>query len=264
MPQAPWAAVLEALAGTADGLTVSELAERLATHRGVVSRTLSTLIALDYVRANAAARRYTLGPSLVALAFRFADMTGFPGVCQPVLQDLADATGELAQLAVAERHRVLFIAKAEGREQRIRMASLVGQTPPLHATAAGKLYLASLPEDEALEIAAGAGLRSFTRRTITTLARLRRELRAVRRRGFATVEEELFDGAGAVGVPIRLARQGGRVVGAVVLSGPTFRLPAARKRESVPLLLTAADRMSRLWPLHAPEDVSAAAVWNRR
>ncbi|MDR7420202.1 MAG: IclR family transcriptional regulator [Armatimonadota bacterium] len=264
MPHAPWAAILETLAGAVEGLTVSELAERLATHRGIVSRTLSTLTSLGYVRENTATRRYTLGLPLVALAFRFADMTGFPGVCQPVLQDLADATGELAQLAVAERHRVLFVAKAEGREQRIRMASLVGQAAPLHATAAGKVYLASLPDEEAMAVAARAGMRSFTRRTITTLARLRRELRDVRRRGFATVEEELLDGAGAVGVPVRLTRQSGRVVGAVVLSGPTFRLPAVRKREIVPLLLTAADRMSGVWPLQASADLFGAATGTPR
>ncbi|MDR7520550.1 MAG: IclR family transcriptional regulator [Armatimonadota bacterium] len=260
MPQPPWAAILETLASSSDGLTVSELAGALGTYKGVVSRTLGTLVALGYVRANTATRRYTLGLPLVALAFRFADMTGFPGVCQPVLQDLADATGELAQLAVVEHHRVLFVAKAEGRDQRIRMASLVGQFAPLHATAAGKVYLASLPEAEALGIAVRAGLRSFTRHTITTRTRLRRELHMVRRLGYATVEEELVDGAGAVGVPVRVGRHGGRVAGAVVLSGPTFRLPAARKRELVPLLLAAAERLGSVWPLHGSGAAPAAAT----
>ena len=254
---------MEILAGSAEGLTVSDLARQLDEHKGVVSRTLSTLRTLGYVRENPLSRRYTLGLPLIALAFRFADMTGFPGVCVPILQELADATGELVQLAVVEHRRVFFVAKAEGRDQRIRLASLVGQVAPLHATAAGKVYLASLSDDEALALARAAGLRSFTRHTITTAASLRRELRKVRRLGFATVEEEFIDGAGAVGVAVTLARERDRVVGALVLSGPLFRLPAARQRELVPSLRAAADRLGRVWPLNATVATAVAEPTHR-
>jgi DNA-binding IclR family transcriptional regulator len=251
--------IVEALSLAPDGLTVSELAHQLRIHKGVVSRTLRHLVARGYVVASPTTRRFSLALSILALGLRYADRLGFPGVCLPILQDLADDTGELVQLGVVDGDRLLFVAKAEGRDQRIRMVSMLGQFAPLHATAAGKVFLASLPTAQALALARRQGLRAFTRRTVTSVAALRRELWRVRRLGYAVVEEELFEGAGAVAAPVRLARLGDRVVGTVSLSGPTFRLPAARKHELAPKVLATAARLAAIWPLQArlPSAVTA-------
>lgn len=250
--------IVEALASAQDGLTVSELARQLRVHKGVVSRTLRQLAARGYVVPAPATRRFHLGLSILALGLRYADRLGFPGVCLPILQDLADETGELVQLGVVDGERLLFVAKAEGRDQRIRMVSMLGQFAPLHATAAGKVFLASLPEAEALRIARRQGLRAFTRRTATSPAALRRELRRVRRLGYAVVEEELFEGAGAVAAAVRLPRAANRVVATVSVSGPTFRLPAARKHELAPRVVATAARLAELWPLQARLPAPAA------
>lgn len=257
-------AIIEALSWTPDGLTVSELARELKVHKGVVSRTLRHLAAGGYITASPPTRRFHLGLSILALALRYADRLGFPGVCLPVLQDLADETGELVQLGIIEGDRLLFVAKAEGRDQRIRMVSLLGQFAPLHATAAGKVFLASLPEAEALALARRGGLRALTRRTITSPAGLRRELRRVRRLGYAVVEEELFEGAGAVAAPVRLARLEDRVVGTVSLSGPTYRLPAARKHELARKVIASAARVAEIWPLEARVMPGATALERTR
>jgi IclR family acetate operon transcriptional repressor len=252
--------IVEALAVAPDGLTVSELARELRVHKGVVSRTLRHLMARGYVVASPATRRFSLALSILALGLRYADRLGFPGVCLPILQDLADESGELVQLGVVDGERLLFVAKAEGRDQRIRMVSMLGQFAPLHATAAGKVFLASLPEEQALDLARRQGLCAFTRRTVTSVAALRRELRRVRRAGYAVVEEELFEGAGAVAAPVRPARLDGRVMGTVSLSGPTFRLPAARKHELAPRVVEAARRLAEIWPLQARLPAAAVAL----
>ncbi len=251
-------AILEALSEVPDGLTVSELANRVRVHKGVISKSLRHLVAQDYVVLSPTTRRFSLGLRVLALGLRWADQLGFPGVCLPALQDLADETGELVQLGVVDGRRLLFVAKAEGRDQRIRMVSMLGQFAPLHATAAGKVFLASLPETEALALARQQGLQAFTRRTITSLAALRCALRRVRASGYAVTEEELFEGAGAVAAPIRLPRENSRVVGTVSLSGPTFRLPAARKEELAPKVVVTAQRLATVWPLQAR--LSLAAV----
>jgi IclR family acetate operon transcriptional repressor len=242
-------AILEALSDAPDGLTVSELAQQIGVHKGVVSKTLRRLVAQNYVVASPTTTRFQLAISILALGLRWADRMGFPGICLPVLQDLADETGELVQLGVIDGPRLLFVAKAEGRDQRIRMVSMLGQVAPLHATAAGKVFLASLPEAEALALVKRQGLRAFTRRTITSLTTLRRELTRVRTLGYAVVEEELVEGAGAVAAGIRLPRQDNRVVGTVSLSGPTFRLPPARKHQLAPKVVAAARRLAEIWPL---------------
>ena len=137
---------------------------------------------------------------------------------------------------------MIYVAKAEGR-QRIRVLSLIGRSAVLHTSAAGKVWLASLSEERALELALKRGLPKLTQKSITTIDRLRAELARVRRVGFATVEEEMFEGASSVGVAIR-NRRGDEVVGAVVLSGPSFRLSKKRLVSYVPLLQILADKLS--------------------
>ncbi|MBI2158330.1 MAG: IclR family transcriptional regulator [Candidatus Rokubacteria bacterium] len=168
-----------------------------------------------------------------------------PAICVPILQALADETDELVQLAVVEDGEVLFVAKAEGPGQQIRMLPLVGLVAPAHATASGKIWLAHLPEAEALAVLARQGLRRLTPRTITSRGKLLAQLREVRARGYAIVDEELVEGGRAVAAPILV---GGRVVGAVAVSGPTFRLSLAKLHRIAPRLRRAAGELGAVWP----------------
>ncbi len=71
---------------------------------------------------------------------------------------------------------------------------------------------------------------------------LGKEIEAVRERGYATAVDELEVGLTAVAAPIRNAH--GDVIAALSVSGPSFRLDAARIEEVVPLLLDAVREVS--------------------
>src|SRR5919108_22511 len=173
------------------------------------------------------------------------ERVGMPAICAPILQALADETDELVQLAVVEDGEVLFVAKAEGPGQQIRMLPLVGLVAPAHATAAGKVWLAHPPEAEALAVLARQGLRRLTPRTITSRGKLFTQLREAHARGYAIVDEELVQGGRAAAAPI-LA--GGRVVGAVAVSGPTFRLSLGKLHRIAPRIRRAAAELGVVWP----------------
>ncbi|MCI2417958.1 IclR family transcriptional regulator C-terminal domain-containing protein [Saccharopolyspora sp. K220] len=97
---------------------------------------------------------------------------------------------------------------------------------PLHATALGKVLLAS---DPALAASAVAnGLDSRTRRTITTPGVLAEALRRVRDVGWASEFEEFVPGTASVAAPIRGC--GGLVVGAVGVSGAPERICGSGQR----------------------------------
>jgi DNA-binding IclR family transcriptional regulator len=83
-------------------------------------------------------------------------------------------------------------------------------------------------------------------RTVTSRRRLLAELREVRRRGWAVVDEELAEGGRAVAAAIVC---GGRVVGAVAVSGPTFRLSLAKLHALGPRVVRAAADLGAVWPL---------------
>jgi IclR family acetate operon transcriptional repressor len=240
--------VLEAFAGQPEGVALSRLAAKLGYGKASLSKILATLVREGFVRQDPLTGRFHLGWRLLALAFGHAERVGLPALCLPILQAVADDTDELVQLAVVEGDQLLFVAKAEGPGQQMRMLPLVGVAPPVHATASGKIWLAHLPETEALAIVRRHGLPRLTPRTLTSRAKLVEQLRAARARGYAIVDEELVEGGRAAAAPILAA---GRPVGAVAVSGPTFRLSVAGLHRLAPRLKRAAAELAAVWPARA-------------
>jgi DNA-binding IclR family transcriptional regulator len=236
--------VLEAFAGHPGGVALTPLSAELGYGKASLSKILATMEREGFVRRDPVSAHFHLSWRLLALAFGHAQRVGILGLCSPILQALADETDELVQLAVVEDNHVLFVAKAEGPGQQMRMMPLVGVVAPAHATASGKVWLASLPRPEAAEILTSQGLPRLAARTITSRARLLAQLREVRARGYAMVDEELVDGGRAVAAPIL---KGGRVVGAVAVSGPTFRLPVAKLHRLAPVVRRAAVELEAVW-----------------
>src|SRR5204863_5324003 len=184
--------VLKAFADHPGGIALTRLSAELGYGKASLSKIMSTMAREGFVRRDGACH-FHLSWRLLALAFGHAQRVGVSGVCMPVLQALADETDELAQLAVIEREHVLFVAKAEGPGQRLRLVPLVGVVAPTHATASGKVWLASLPESKAVEVMDEQGLPPITPKTITSRSRLVSELRRVRRNGYAITDGELAD-----------------------------------------------------------------------
>lgn len=236
--------VLEAFADHPGGVALTPLSAELGYGKASLSKIMATMEREGFIRRDGAGH-FHLSWRLLALAFGHAQRVGVSGVCLPVLQALADETDELAQLAVIEGDHVLFVAKAEGPGQALRLLPLVGVVAPTHATASGKVWLASLPDGQALQVMRRQGLARVTSRTITSRGRLLAELRRVRRAGYAITDGELAEEGRAIAAPIVY---GGRVVGAIAVSGPSFRLPLPRLQRLAPRVQRAAHELQALWP----------------
>jgi DNA-binding IclR family transcriptional regulator len=111
---------------------------------------------------------------------------------------LNEFTSHLGRL---DEGSILILAAREGRGP-IRVSVRTGQHYYVHCTALGKVLLSALPVNQVAKIIERQGLAPRTPYTITTLARLRRELALVRRRGFAVVMEENTLGVASIGAPI--------------------------------------------------------------
>jgi DNA-binding IclR family transcriptional regulator len=120
--------------------------------------------------------------------------------------------------------------------------SWVGRRTPLHATASGKALLAFAEPDEQSRMLS-APLTRCTRRTIVSERVLQDQLRTVRSRGYAQTFEELEEGLNAIAAPVRQADR--RVVAALSVSGPAFRLRAVDFVRLGRLTLDAATAISR-------------------
>jgi DNA-binding IclR family transcriptional regulator len=174
---------------------------------------------------------------------------GFPELIQPVLNDLAATTGELAQLAAADNDCLYVIAKAEGAN-RIRVESLLGQQIALHASSTGKAWLSGLSRERLLRVLGNIRLDKLAARTITDITVLEKEIEEARVTGFATQREELMEQMSGIAVPVHTAA-GSEAIGSLAIAAPTFRFPVERMTEAYALLRRAALRIGETWPREA-------------
>jgi DNA-binding IclR family transcriptional regulator len=229
-------------------LGVTEIARRLELHKNNVFRLLATLQEHGYVEKNDATDCYRLGVACVELTHAFMRTRTLPVLARPLLGELCRATGESAHLAVLSGFEVLHV-DAELPERLVVTCSRVAQRLPAHCTALGKVLLAC-EDGEVLElydreVVARGRLRARTGATLTDREKLFGHLHTVRAQGYALDLEECEPGLCCAAAPVHDGR--GRVVAALSVSGPAFRLDGAHLEHDVaPAVLHAADRLSRL------------------
>jgi len=216
--------VLEALDGD-DAMTVAEITEASGINRPAAYRILTTLERRGYVlRTPGDVRRYSLGPALRTLTRGAASPGAVLIAARPQLRRAWEEFGETANLGVFSQGRVLYLDILES-EQGLRTTVTVGTHDDLHSTALGKAILAELPPAEVHELLTAQPLQRKTARTLTSVTSIVDDVETTRVRGFALDDEENEPGARCVAAVIN--DRAGHPVGAISLSGPTWRMDDA-------------------------------------
>ncbi len=213
--------ILETLGGVNE-VSLTELAHKVGLGKSSVFRLLMTLARRGYVEKNPQSERYRLTYRLFAVASPAADRFGLREAAHPVMERLVFHSGETVNLGVLDGVRVLNLHKVESR-QPLRLYLQVEGGAPAHATALGKVLLASLEQEEVARRLQSRRLDRLTPRTIGDRRSLWRALAKVREQGFAIDDEECSLGLRCVAAPILDHR--GLVVAALSISGPGQRLP---------------------------------------
>lgn len=220
---------------------VTEVANELDIHKSTAYRLLTTLRDRGLVEQDAATEKYRLGFGLVMLASSVTADLDIARCSRPVCERLAEQTRETATVAVLEGDDAIVIHQSNSRFSALSV-DWSGRHTPLHATAAGKVFLFYMPEDQRLRILEKP-LQRYTENTILDPAVLQDQLRVGRERGYWYTAEELEVGLNAIAAPIRAAD--GAVVAAVSVSGPAFRLPVDSIRSVAEIVKEAAAEISR-------------------
>ncbi len=220
---------------------VTEVANELDIHKSTAYRLLTTLRDRGLVEQDAATEKYRLGFGLVMLASSVTADLDIARCSHPVCERLAEQTRETATVAVLEGDDAIVIHQSNSRFSALSV-DWSGRHTPLHATAAGKVFLFHMPQDQRLRILEKP-LQRYTENTILDPAVLQDQLRVGRERGYWYTAEELEVGLNAIAAPIRAAD--GAVVAAVSVSGPAFRLPVDSIRSVAEIVKEAAAEISR-------------------
>ena len=228
--------VLTVLGSAERPLTLSELVARTGFSRTAAYNILTTYEIRGLVRRDSQ-NRYRLGWGLLELGEQARAHSDLSDAARPVVEDLAEATGETVLLGVLDQDSVIYVEKAESRRS-VRMVEAPGRRLPLHQTATGLVLLSHAPAAFQDRYVAGLGDVDGGRRRWLSEATT-----TIRASGYATSVQDLDPDLTSASAPVR--GPGGDPVAALTVAGPASRLTRARIEEFVPQLLAAAGGISK-------------------
>lgn len=185
--------------------SLKTVADKLGASPTTCLRVLRTLEHADFIHYDAETKRYSLGPYLVPLGNRAAELNDAVARAAREIKRLATLTGLTTAVIQRWDDRPVFIAVAQPAEDNgrrtTRLSIEVGQATPLSSGAHGRCFLAYDDEAEWQRVLA-AGVRPLTPSTITDPTLFIETLRTVRREGYAISHGEFHVGMSAVDVPV--------------------------------------------------------------
>ena len=232
------AALLAAVAaGSPAGRPLAELADECGLNRATAWRLIATLEHHGLVERDPAANTYAIGVAVSQMAAT-AGVAALIRRAHPILVEICGESGETANLAVPQRLGLTYVDEATPKS--VLAARWLGTHVPVHATSAGKAFLAWLPPAEAETILA-APLAEYTESTHTDHDALRTELESIRVNGYAVSDGELEPDVNGVSAPVLDATD--RPYAVVSLWGPRNRVPRSRFAALGALVVDAAERI---------------------
>lgn len=214
------AKLLRCFAENESELGVMQLSRMLDMHKSTVSRLLTSLQQEGFVDKDSRSGKYQLGLGMVYLAGIVLDRLDLRKIAQPHLGKLAEITQETINISVLDRNMCLNIESIISPRP-IQHAGRLGRKNPLHCTSTGRVLLANLLPEECKMLLPDS-LPAYTDKSVTDHQTLEEILVQVREQGYAIVHEEFQEGLSAAAAPIR--DHMGKVIAAISVSGPTYRM----------------------------------------
>ncbi|HXD28009.1 MAG TPA: IclR family transcriptional regulator C-terminal domain-containing protein [Arthrobacter sp.] len=191
--------VIRAFDAEHHSMTLTDVAKRTGLSRATARRFLLTLAELGYVRTDG--KHFELTAQVLQLGYSFLSGHTLTELTEPVLEELSSRLNESASASVLDGADVVYIARVHTRRI-MRVGITVGSRFPAYATSMGRVLLAHLAPEDLEAALAARPLQALTPNTLTDPAALRRELAAVRERGWCLVDQELEVGLRSVAVPV--------------------------------------------------------------
>jgi IclR family transcriptional regulator, acetate operon repressor len=237
--------ILELLSHEGQGVELAVIAERLNMPKSAAHRLLADLVRYGYVRQTRDMGEYLLTTKLVSLGLSFLSKTGVVDIAQPLLDRLAEQTGELVRLSVVDGDRLTWVARAQGARQGLRYDPDMGSIARLSCSSSGLAWLSTMTDDDALALVSAQGLglpKDFGPNAPSSLKTFLKALQETRKQGFSLTEETYTPGLNAMAAPVGLAGQ--LPMGTISVAGPSSRLTRARMLDLAPLVLSCAQQLA--------------------
>jgi len=241
--------ILEALAKSGAGLTLTDVAHRVQLPPSTTHRFLSTLDRMGYVYQAGDLGLWYVGLQAFTVGTTFLANRDFVAQSHASMHRLMEQAGETANLAILDGTEAVFIAQVQCHEM-MRTLVKLGSRVPLHASGVGKALFAALADEQIDAILKVRGLPRITENTIVVPETMWAALRVIRQRGYSFDDEEHARSTRCVGAAIY--DEHAEPLGAISIAGPSTRLADERIRQLGPIVAHIAEELTRhlggRWP----------------
>ena len=222
-------------------LGVSDISDKLGIHKSTIHALLVTMEDEGFVAKHEEKNKYFLTYKLFKLGNIVSEHISIKSIALPYMQSLCKQTNESVALNVKDHNKRLVLAVIEN-PMPVRLFVRPGQLLPLHSSAAGKVLLAAMSEQEVDQVIDLEGLAQVTPNTITNKDELKEELKKVTEQGYALCNGEGYWEAGSVGVPIY--NHNGKVLASLIIYGPLQNYQGEKLDEFILLTKSYAAKIS--------------------
>lgn len=234
-------ALLEVIASKDRLFSLQGLVEATRLPKPTLHRMLQQLESANLLQREGLGRHYGTGVRLRRLAEDLLMNDSLHGARHAVLRHLVEEIGESCNITTLSGGEVVYLDRVETAAP-LRFYLHPGSRVPVHCSASGKVFLAQMPLAQRRRLLAHAPLEQCTPGTLTDLPRLERELKRVRRDGFAVDDEEFLPGLLCIAVLVPAADRPSNLC--IAVQAPIMRLTPAKARALLPAVRRAAASLS--------------------
>ncbi|MFC6875012.1 IclR family transcriptional regulator [Halobellus marinus] len=209
-----------------NGATLSQLNQKLDLSRSGIHKHLHTLQESGFLTKedntyHIGMRFYNLGEYARKRKQEFV-------IIEKHAEKLSNNTNEEVDFLIENNNKALSIFRSHHPIENQRHS---GRYYYMHSVAGGKALLSTYTRDRVEAVLNQWGLPKRTENTITSRAALFQELSQIRDQGYAISDEEFERGLRAIAIPVEEPL--GEVIGALVISGPTYRMSHDRMQDEL-------------------------------
>jgi len=221
--------------------SAQSISERLNIPLSTTYRYLMTLGKRGFLVRDSGTKAFKIGFMLFKLGNIVSSQMKLVDIVLPHMKSLSSDSGETVLLTVINGREAMCLEKVETNKM-IKLSLERGLCLPLHAGASSKILLAYQKESFINSMLKNTALARFTKNTITDATLLKKELKRIRKQGFAFSDQEADLGAKAIGAPI--FNHKGELVAGLSIAGPKERITNKNIPKLIRLVQGAAEKAS--------------------
>ena len=183
-------------------LSLKEISQSLNLNKSTAHGLIQTMVLNGYMAQNEKNEKYKLGKNFISKSLLIPETSIIQSVSDKYLKEISEKFALTSHLLIAEGD-TMYTAKINFPSDVYYVIScIIGRTVPLHATASGKLLLASMSEQHLLNYIDKHPLIRYTDKTITDYNSLKENLADIRRNGYSYENEEIDAGVISIACPL--------------------------------------------------------------